>query len=151
MGMSPSLCVIHMACHLLYGHICMLVKSSLTMTATIHPSLWWFSLSFLPYMQQQHSSRQVQLSSATHVRPTCPNHYDDHFFSYLVPTGFPIITRQCDSVERMTRKVNGKCHISGSASTETLGSIFKNLITSGALPHSKYCDQSGSKGACLHV
>jgi len=31
----------------------------------------------------------------------------------------------CESVVRTTSKVNEKCHILGSASTETLGSIFK--------------------------
>jgi len=38
-------------------------------------------------------------------------------------------TRQCESFVRTTSKVNGKCHISGSASTENLGSIFKQIYT----------------------
>jgi len=33
------------------------------------------------------------------------------------------------SVVRTTSKVNGKCQISGSASTESLGSIFKKFCT----------------------
>ena len=39
------------------------------------------------------------------------------------------LTRQCESVVRTTSKVNGKCQNSGSASSETLGSIFKQFCT----------------------
>jgi len=58
------------------------------------------------------------------------------------------------SVVRTTSKVNGKCQISRSASSETLGSIFKKiaqLITSWTPPHMQILGSIGSKGACLRM
>jgi len=64
------------------------------------------------------------------------------------------LTRYCESVVRTPSKVNGKCHISGSPSTEILGSIFKKiarLITSGTSPHRQVLRSVGSKAACLSL
>ena len=60
------------------------------------------------------------------------------------------------SVVKTTSKINGKCQISGSASSDTLGAIFKKicrvtLITSGPHRTCKYCGQSIHWGTCLRM
>jgi len=58
------------------------------------------------------------------------------------------------SVVRTTSKVNRKCQISGSASSETLGSIFKKICRVdyvGDPPHMQVLGSIGSKGACLRM
>ena len=60
----------------------------------------------------------------------------------------------CESVVRTTSKVNGKCQISGSGSSETLGSIFNKICwvdyVVDPTPHANI-GSIGSKGACLHM
>ena len=58
------------------------------------------------------------------------------------------------SIVRTTSKVNRKCQISGSASSETLGSIFKKICRVdyvGTPPHMQILGSIGSKGACLRM
>jgi len=55
---------------------------------------------------------------------------------------------------RTTSKVNGKCHTSGSASTETLGSIFKKLygwLHHGFHPTCKYWVSRLKGGVSAHA
>ena len=60
------------------------------------------------------------------------------FYVLQLPTSSPLpwslncslsLSHGSESVVRTTSKVNGKCQISGSASSETLGSIFKKFCT----------------------
>jgi len=60
----------------------------------------------------------------------------------------------CESVVRTTSKVNGKCHISGSASIKTLGPIFEKFCmvdyVGDPTSHASI-GVSRFKGACLHM